>query len=494
MRKTVVAFSPRVVSRVAIVSVAGLMAAACSTDATRFAGGSPFSNPFSSNQQQRTEPSYTGTVAAAPSSAVASAPLAPLGGAPYSPPSQQSYGQQPYGQQQYGQAQQGYQQGYQQSYSQPQQSGYQAPAQQTAGAVRMGADRDWSLQGGTPITVGATDSLQTLSSRYGVPASAIIATNSLSPTQQLTPGQRITIPAFRRSADASSSTAPLAAPSRAPAMAASVTPPRSSGSGSHTVTSGDTLFSLARTYGVSHKDIAAANGIAPDAQLRMGQTVTIPGGMKAPGQAVAAAPVQPQVPAHTVPQVSSAFAATSAGTAAPAVAAAQRPQMQQPQQTAAVASQVAKPQETVPTVQPVVARPDDGAPSAQAGGKPDFRWPVRGRVISGYGSKPNGKQNDGINLAVPEGTPIRAAESGTVAYAGSELAGYGNLVLIRHAEGWVTAYAHASDLMVKKGDVVRRGQVVARAGRSGDVSAPQLHFEVRRGSTPVDPLEQLPRS
>ena len=125
------------------------------------------------------------------------------------------------------------------------------------------------------------------------------------------------------------------------------------------------------------------------------------------------------------------------------------------------------------------------------GALPTFRWPVRGKVITSYGAKTNGKANDGINLAVPEGTPIKAAEDGTVTYSGNELKGYGNLVLIRHSNGYVTAYAHASELMVKRGDVIKRGQVIAKSGQSGEVASPQLHFEIRKGSNPVDPLEFL---
>jgi murein DD-endopeptidase MepM/ murein hydrolase activator NlpD len=113
-------------------------------------------------------------------------------------------------------------------------------------------------------------------------------------------------------------------------------------------------------------------------------------------------------------------------------------------------------------------------------------------VISGFGPMTNGQQNDGINLAVPEGTAVRAAEDGVVAYAGNELKGYGNLVLVRHNNGFVSAYAHASELMVKKGDTVRRGQVIARSGATGTVQAPQLHFEIRKGSVPVDPMQFLP--
>jgi murein DD-endopeptidase MepM/ murein hydrolase activator NlpD len=122
---------------------------------------------------------------------------------------------------------------------------------------------------------------------------------------------------------------------------------------------------------------------------------------------------------------------------------------------------------------------------------PSFRWPVRGRVIAGFGSKPNGVQNDGINLAVPEGTPVKAADDGVVAYAGNELKGYGNLVLIRHSNGYVSAYAHARELLVKRGDTIKRGQVIANSGQTGNVTSPQLHFEIRKGSTPVDPTQFL---
>jgi murein DD-endopeptidase MepM/ murein hydrolase activator NlpD len=125
------------------------------------------------------------------------------------------------------------------------------------------------------------------------------------------------------------------------------------------------------------------------------------------------------------------------------------------------------------------------------GSLPSFRWPVRGRVIAGFGPKPNGLQNDGIDVAVPNGTQVKAAEDGTVAYAGNELKGYGNLVLIRHSNGYVTAYAHASEILVKRGETVKRGQVIAHSGSTGNVNAPELHFEIRKGATPVDPAQFL---
>jgi murein DD-endopeptidase MepM/ murein hydrolase activator NlpD len=116
-----------------------------------------------------------------------------------------------------------------------------------------------------------------------------------------------------------------------------------------------------------------------------------------------------------------------------------------------------------------------------------FVWPANGKVISGFGSSNNGERNDGINIALPAGTPIKAAASGTVSYSGDELKDYGNLLLIKHDGGFVTAYAHVEKLLVQRGDVVTRGQVIAYAGHTGDVSTPQLHFEIRHGTTPVNP-------
>ena len=125
---------------------------------------------------------------------------------------------------------------------------------------------------------------------------------------------------------------------------------------------------------------------------------------------------------------------------------------------------------------------------ASDGASGDFRWPARGRVIAGFGA--NGG-NEGINIAVPEGTPVKATEAGTVTYAGSEVKGYGNLVLIRHDNGFVSAYAHNGALSVKRGETVKRGQVIATSGQTGNVTSPQLHFEIRKGATPVDPMKHL---
>lgn len=201
-------------------------------------------------------------------------------------------------------------------------------------------------------------------------------------------------------------------------------------------------------------------------------------------QPVAAAPLATPAPAPVAaapaaPKTQQVAAATPVVTpATPAV----------PAKTAAVTPAAT----SAPAAAKVDAATKDDVDEARSPGSgPQFRAPVRGRVISGFGPKPGGTRNDGVNFAVPEGTAVRAAEDGTVAYAGNELKGYGNLVLIKHADGFVTAYAHNSEISVKRGDTVRRGQIIAKAGQSGGVTTPQLHFEIRKGSQPVDPSQYV---
>lgn len=136
---------------------------------------------------------------------------------------------------------------------------------------------------------------------------------------------------------------------------------------------------------------------------------------------------------------------------------------------------------------PVASAEPPATGSVAAASSDSFRWPAKGRVINGYGSG----GNEGINISVPEGTPVKAAEEGTVAYAGSDVKGYGKLVLVRHSNGYVSAYAHNAELDVRPGDKVKRGQTIAKSGATGNVTSPQLHFEIRKGATPVDPMPHL---
>ncbi len=169
---------------------------------------------------------------------------------------------------------------------------------------------------------------------------------------------------------------------------------------------------------------------------------------------------------------------------------AEKPAAEKPKQVAKLETGVQPAQPAVPAAAPQAAAPQAAAPHAAAepeSDKPEFRWPARGRIIQGF----KAGANEGINIAVPEGTAVKAAEAGVVAYAGNELKGYGNLVLIRHPNGFVSAYANNGEITVKRGETVKRGQAIAKSGQSGNVSSPQLHFELRKGSTPVDPTEFL---
>jgi murein DD-endopeptidase MepM/ murein hydrolase activator NlpD len=143
------------------------------------------------------------------------------------------------------------------------------------------------------------------------------------------------------------------------------------------------------------------------------------------------------------------------------------------------------------SVQPALANGTTPTISTQTVSPLTFSWPLTGRVISDFGSESNGERNDGINIAAQPGTPIRAAAAGTISYAGNELRGYGNLILIKHDDGYVTAYAHAERITVQRGDMVTKGQIIAYAGSTGDVTSPQLHFEIRHGVQPVNPRSLL---
>jgi murein DD-endopeptidase MepM/ murein hydrolase activator NlpD len=271
------------------------------------------------------------------------------------------------------------------------------------------------------------------------------------------------------------------------------------------VAKGDTLSSLSRQYDVSIEQIMSANNL-PDGHLHVGQELIIPGSRGKPTEtkervappAVAAKQTQPATPRDkpdvhvvkttTIPAPGTSLAEEEAQQAAKAGGA---PKKDTPPTAPISASNETTgpsgPGSSTPSTPHVATNERLPAPDAMSGNS--FRWPVRGRVVSGFGTKPDGGNNDGIDLAVPQGTSVMAAENGVVAYAGNELKGYGNLILIRHANNWVSAYAHNEEILVKRGDKVRRGQIIAKAGATGSVNQPQVHFELRKGSRPVDPTK-----
>lgn len=267
--------------------------------------------------------------------------------------------------------------------------------------------------------------------------------------------------------------------------------------GTYVVKRGDTVYSIARAHNVPVRSVIDANRLSAPYRIEIGQRLTIPAGrfhIVQRGDTVSGIARQYNVgmaaltnlnripPPYTIKvgdrlqipapqQVQTASASSQQGGAGVPLA--------RPVAGAAVAS---LPPPSAST--PAVPRDPLPAPPAATGG---FQWPIQGKILSTFGPKANGLHNDGINIAAEMGAPVKAAQSGVVAYAGNELKGYGNLLLIRHDNGWVTAYAHNSKLLVSRGDTVMRGQTIAQAGNTGSVVTPQVHFEVRQGAKAIDP-------
>lgn len=443
MSRVVALLRSRRVLQAAALALISVGFAGCSADMSTRLSQDSFSNPFASQEatgsvpapavERRELPQYS-----RPQSQYQSSSLPPVVSAPHSYPSA-SAGSEGGGR---GVA----------SYAPP----GAHPRLETTGSV---APRSVAAArgpgGGTTIIVGTSDTLEILSRRYNVSAAAIMQANGYKGPRALSPGQQLIIP--RQSVAVA-----------APAVAAPATAAVASNTGAsvHVVNHGDTLLSIARRNHITVAELVRANGLQPSSKLRLGSKLNVPSAKTAALAPAAPAAIAVAQPAATAPPATKVAAATS-----------------MPPQSARLAQTNTKVEEESAET-PVKAADATGA-------LPTFRWPVRGKVITSYGAKTNGKSNDGINLAVPEGTPVKAAEDGVVAYSGNELKGYGNLVLVRHANGYVTAYAHASELLVKRGDTIKRGQTIAKSGQSGEVGSPQLHFEIRKGSTPVDPLQFL---
>jgi murein DD-endopeptidase MepM/ murein hydrolase activator NlpD len=285
------------------------------------------------------------------------------------------------------------------------------------------------------VTVYAGDTVFSVARKYNLSVRELIEANGLKAPYALSPGMVLRLPG---------------------------------GGSDYVVQKGDSLILIARRHGVDFAALAAVNNKRAPYVIHPGERLTIP---RAGGtQVAAAASVPPGNPGSLV---------ITSPNAAPGIAGAPRPATVPPSVAPSATAQAAfAPTPTLPA-----------APPARGG---TFQWPLKGELLAEFGPLPGkGQHNDGINIAAAKGTPIHAAENGVVAYAGNELKGFGNLLLVKHADGWMTAYAHAEQLMVRKGDTVTRGQTIATVGNSGNVTSPQLHFEIRRGTQAVNPAELL---
>lgn len=357
---------------------------------------------------------------------------------------------------------------------------YPAPSTPTTASRGEG----WTRTGGTLITMREGETVYNLAKRYGVPANAIMEANDIKDATSVQAGQRVLIPVYVYSRTAPAST-PDADPnvrnaastvggrsdvpvSSAPTPAqrpvsAPVTNARPLGTpptvrGRYMVQAGDTLYAISRKTGASVDAIRRTNGLASD-NLRIGQSLIVPGLTSNRSETLAS-----NVPLDR----------TATGTT-PTVA------------------PTAKPEQVVPYTPPTVSTIDESstASAPASTGLNALRWPARGRIVSAFGSDIGGKTNDGIDISLPVGTPVKAAENGTVIYAGDGLKELGKTILVRHGNGLVTVYGHVNELKVSRGDQVSRGQVIAASGMTGAARQPQLHFEVRKDTKPVNPTQYL---
>lgn len=348
----------------------------------------------------------------------------------------------------------------------------------------------WSTNNAPVVMLRQGESVKTLANRYGVPEKEILAANGLKRASDAEPGQKIVIPTFSTTASAAKASTDhtlkvdnkLPTPERKGEQNVAILPGTStrdkvksesgqtnsnladagegSGKAGYEVKPGDSLAKIARSNGVSVDALKKANGMQT-ASIRIGQKLVIPAGGAVEASTdktqTASIPVSKEKKIETAEKKPEAYKA--------------------PVKTVSVTEAAAKSDVT------------DDAPESTGIGK--YRWPVRGAVIAGYGANVDGNRNDGIDISVPEGTPIKAAENGVVIYAGSSLKELGNAVLVRHDDGTVTVYGHASELNVQRGQKIQRGQTVASSGMSGNATRPKVHFEVRKNTTPVNPMTFL---
>jgi len=333
---------------------------------------------------------------------------------------------------------------------------------------------------------------------------------------------------------------PALAANPAPQAASAMPATAPQGWGTYQVQPGDTIYALARRHRVKPTEIAAANGLVADAPLKAGQSVRVPSEapalardsapapLAAPRVAVAKAELAPPPRVEPLRAQPESIRATPVsapsgrllpaprrapaeaplqGAAAPPVddsvelSAGPALESEIPPPAQQVAALPAPPPEPAappapepqakPAAAPEPARPAARVPDPPARSASGFLRPLEGRVLASFGAQPGGLRNDGINIAATRGAPVRAAENGVVVYAGNELRGFGNLLLISHDGGWMTVYAHLDSMGVARGDKIARGQRIGAVGMTGNVTSPQLHFEIRKGKQPVDPEPQL---
>lgn len=308
-----------------------------------------------------------------------------------------------------------------------------------------------TVEKNTQITVQAGDTLYSLAKKYNTTVDAIAQVNNLTEPYSLYGGQVLTIPV--KSDTTIVQTVPVVNKAVTPNTKTRVE------LSEITVKAGDTLYSLSRQYSVPVNDLAVMNGLSAPFTLSVGQKLKVPNLSTAP--------------------VRTTTASTSMGTSTVS------------KTSTVVSNNNIKTQTVAKPKTKISSDPTKKLPTISARSSSKFSWPVKGKILSSYGSKSNGLFNDGINIGAARGTNVKAAENGVVAYAGNEVKGMGNLIIIQHSDGWMTVYAHLDSMSVRRGTKVLVGQKIGTVGETGKVDQPQLHFEIRKGTKAYNPSSYL---
>ena len=302
------------------------------------------------------------------------------------------------------------------------------------------------------IIVKSGDTLYALAKEHGLSVSELATLNGLTEPYQLSVGQKLLLKSKTEPVE----TAGVLQVNKPENMVQTTTRVELQ---EIVVARGDTLYSISRKYSIPVNDLAVMNKLTPPFELSVGQKLR-------------------------VPNLAEASVVRNATTATGSVVKVETKAVVAEKQTTAKAV-IAQP------VKKISSDPTKKLPTISARSSSKFAWPVRGKILSAYGAKSNGLFNDGINISATRGTAIKAAENGVVAYAGNEVKGMGNLVIIQHDGGWMTVYAHMDSMNVRRGHKVSVGQKIGTVGETGKVDSPQLHFEIRKGTKAYNPSSYL---
>ena len=351
----------------------------------------------------------------------------------------------------------------------------------------------------TEITVARGDTLYAIGAKYGMKVDEIAKLNNLSEPYHLSVGQKLRVRASREQVVTEIPKIPEPKPvvKEAPKPVAKETPkptPRATTTRVDltdvTVAPGDTLYSLSRKYSVPVNDLAVMNNLTAPFALYAGQVVRVPNLAAAPVRTTTTTAAKPTTVAATPTKTAteSAKPATVKADAKTEKPKKVENKTETKKNDAKKTEQTKKPAEQKKTEE---KKSVNKLPAIKARSSSKFSWPVRGKILSNYGAKTKGLFNDGINIGAARGTTVAAAENGVVAYAGNEVKGMGNLIIIQHSDGWMTVYAHMDSLAVRRGARVGVGQKIGTVGQTGKVDKPQLHFEIRRGTRAYNPIQYL---